>query len=260
MKLYNFHVPVKNRLPIVASLPHSGSYIPPEIYGQFKQDPLPAFSPVDWYLERLYGFLPELGITVLQATHSRYVVNLNRALKEPLFGPERTCVVPDNTCFGKPLYNREPAPSQVEWRIKEYYTPYHRKLSEILEEIVQEFGYVYLLDLHGYYRGPEVDVCLGDVNGTTCSERLIGAFERNYRHRGFNVVRNELWVGGYITRHYGSLDDVEALQIELRFPAYLEGDAFEEEEAPDWDSEKFRNARKKVRLVFADVVNDLVSS
>ena len=260
MKLFNLRAPVKNRLPIVASLPHSGTHVPPELYRQFRQDLLPNFSPVDWHLERLYDFLPELGITVIQATHSRYVVNLNRALTEPLFGPERACAVPDNTCFGKPLYNREPTRHQVEQRIEEYYSPYHQKLSEILKEIIQDFGYVYLLDLHAYYMGPEVDVCLGNANGITCSGRLIGAFDRNYRKYGFNVVRNEKWTGGYITRYYGSMDNIEALQIELRFPAYLEGDTFEEDEVPGWDSAKFSNARDKIRKVFTHVISDLVPS
>jgi len=260
MKLYNLHVPAKNRLPIVASLPHSGIYVPREVYGQFRQDPLPAFSPVDWYLNRLYDFLPELGITVLQATHSRYVVNLNRTLAEPLFGPENICAIPENTCYGNPLYSREPTRNQVEQRIEKYYSPYHQKLSEILEEIVQDFGHVYLIDLHGYYRGPEVDVCLGNVNETTCSDTLIGSFEKAFLEQDLAVVRNEKWIGGHITRYYGSMDNIEALQIELRFPAYLEGDTFEDEEVPDWDSDKFRNARGKLRKVFTSVVRDFVSS
>ncbi len=257
VKLYNLSVPPKDRIPLIASLPHSGSYVPTEVYQQFNADPLPALMPVDWHLDRLYDFLPELGITVIQATHSRYVVNLNRALTEPLFGPENACAVPDMTCFRKPLYDREPTPYQVQQRIDEYYIPYHRELVDIVQALIQEFGYVYLLDLHSYYRGPEVDICLGDVNGVTCSEVLTGSFENSYRHHGFDVVRNELWVGGHITRHYGSMDNVEALQIELRFPSYLEGGTFEEEEVPGYDSDKFRETSGKIRRVFRSVVDDL---
>ncbi|HEY97501.1 MAG TPA: N-formylglutamate amidohydrolase [Dehalococcoidia bacterium] len=260
MRLFNLHVPPENRIPVVASLPHSGSHVPPEVKKQFRQDPLPAFSPLDWHLERLYDFLPELGITVIHATHSRYVVNLNRSLTEPLFGPENTCVVPENTCFSKPLYEREPTRIQVERRVSDYYSPYHRKLSDLLEEMLQESRHAYLLDLHSYYRGPEVDVCLGNVNGVTCSPDLIDAFERSYRRHGFRVVANDKWIGGHITRYYGAMDAIEALQIELRFPAYLEGDSFEEEVIPDLDSDKFRNARERLRRVFAGVINDIFPS
>lgn len=259
MKVYNLWIPERNRIPLIASLPHSGSYAPPDVNDQFNADPLPALVPVDWHLEKLYNFLPELGISVIQATHSRYVVNLNRALTRPLFGPENSCAVPDMTCFGKSLYDNEPAPVQIEQRIDRYYKPYHNELLNIVGKLLNEFGFVYLLDLHSYYKGPEVDVCLGDVYGTTCSERLTGTIEDSYNNHGFQVVRNELWIGGYITRHYGAMNNVEALQIELRFPTYLEGGNFEEEDIPGYDSEKFRNARLKIRGVFDSVVNELFS-
>jgi N-formylglutamate amidohydrolase len=198
-----------------------------------------------------------MGITVIQATHSRYVVNLNRDLKEPLFGPEREFVIPENTCFGKPLYDKEPDRSEIDKRIGNYYLPYHRRLTRILEKAVRDFGHVYLIDLHGYHSGPEVNVCLGNVNETSCSESLIGSFERSLLKHDFSVVRNEKWTGGYITQHCGSLDNIESLQIELRFPAYLEGSTFREEEVPEWDTDKFRNAKKRLKKVFNDVIGDL---
>ena len=163
MELYNLRLSQKDRIPLVASMPHSGSYVPPEIAVQFNANPKPALVPVDWHLDKLHDFLPELGVTVIQATHSRYVVNLNRALTEPLFGPEPACIVPDMTCFRKSLYNENPTPAQVRQRVENYYTPYHDALKGIIDGLLDEFGHAYLLDLHSYYRGPEVDVCLGDV-------------------------------------------------------------------------------------------------
>ena len=258
LKLYNLYNPLSERFPLFASLPHSGTHVPPAIAKQFKQDPGPVLAPVDWHLERLYDFLPELGITLLQATHSRYVVNLNRSLEAPLFGPEPTSVIPDMTCFGSPLYNYEmPDKDEVEERVTNYYLPYHRRLSQSLRQLINDFGRVYLIDLHSYYRGPQVDVCLGNVNDTTCSEGLIGVFETALRRQSFDVTRNDVWIGGYITRHYGSMDNTETLQIELRFPAYLEGDTFEEDEVPDWDSMKFREARERLRCVFREVIDEL---
>ena len=256
MKLYNLSVPDRVRVPIVASLPHSGTYIPRDIRQQFKQGFGQIISPIDWHLERLYDFLPELGIAVIQATHSRYVVNLNRNLEPPLFGPEGSCVVPGTTCYRRPLYDRNPTQAEAEERVERYYLPYHRRLAQMLEETIKGSGRVYLLDLHGYYRGPEADVCLGNVNETTCSERLIGGLEGALVKQGFRVVRNELWIGGHITRHYADMENVETLQVELRFPAYLEGSNFEEDEVPDWDSTRFRNARARMRKVFSEVVEE----
>jgi N-formylglutamate deformylase len=258
VKLYYLTVPAHLRLPVVASLPHSGTYVPRRIFGQFRKDPPPVLSPMDWHLEELYRFLLALGITMIQATHSRYVVNLNRALAPPLFGPERESIVSRSNCFGGPLYDGELSQEKVEERIEKYYQPYHRRLESILRKTVKDYGRAYLLDLHSYYKGPEVDVCLGDVNGTTCSELLTGCFERAFYRQGFNVTRNEVWLGGHITRHYGAMANVEALQIELHFPAYLEGEAFEEDEAPGYDSEKFRGVQERIRRVFIAALDELL--
>lgn len=257
VKLYNLTIPPQADVPIVASLPHSGTHIPQTVKRQFDRDCGPVLTPVDWHLEKLYDFLPELGVTMLQATHSRYVVNLNRGPETPLFGPEPTSAVPDATCFGRPIYNEAPTQEAIEERVKRYYTPYHQRLTQLVLKTVEEFGQVYLLDLHSYYMGPEVDVCLGNVNETTCSEPLIGGFERAFSKQEFSVTRNDKWTGGYITRHYSNMENIETLQIELRFPSYLEGDTFGEEEVQRWDSDKFRDTKQRLRQVFNDAINEL---
>jgi N-formylglutamate deformylase len=258
MKLYHLLTPDQIRLPIAASLPHSGTYVPRHIARQIKKDPRPVLVPVDWHLEKLYDFLPDMGITVLQATHSRYVVNLNRELKEPLYGPQMSSVVSRENAFRTSLYDTEPDSTEVEERIKKYYNPYHRRLTGVIDKMVREFGRVYLLDLHSYFMGPETDVCLGNVNETTCSESLIGGFESALRRHGFSTVRNDLWVGGHITRHYATMENVETLQIELRFPAYLDREEFGEEEIIEWDSEKFRNAKERLRKAFGEFIDNLL--
>jgi N-formylglutamate deformylase len=258
MNLFNLLKPGRIRYPIVSDIPHSGTYVPHNIDKQFKQNPRVILPNMDWHLEKLYDFLPELGITVLQATHSRYVVNLNRGLRPPLFGPESSSVISRETTQGTVLYETEPTQNEIEERINRYYIPYHEQLAGLLDKMIREFGQVYLLDLHSFFKGPQADVCLGNVNGTTCSERLMACFDRAFRKYDFSVTRNEVWTGGHITRHYGNADNIEALQIEIRFPAYLEGEHFGEEEIMDWDSDKFRNARKRLQKVFSDAVDELL--
>jgi N-formylglutamate deformylase len=258
IKLYNLLVPVQIRHPVVANLPHSGTYVPRNIDKQFKQDARTVLPNMDWHLDKLFSFLPELGITVLQATHSRYVVNLNRELRPPLFGPEKSSVISRETTQGSVLYEMEPTQSEVEERINKYYIPYHKQLTQILGKMIRYFDRVYLLDLHSFFAGPLADVCLGNVNETTCSERLVACFERALRKHDFSVTRNEVWTGGYITRHYGDMDNVEALQIEIKFTAYLEGEYFGEEEITKWDSDRFRSAKKRLKKVFSDAVDELL--
>jgi N-formylglutamate deformylase len=259
MNLFNLLEPGRIRYPIVSDIPHSGTYVPHNIDKQFKQNPRVILPNMDWHLEKLYDFLPELGITVLQATHSRYVVNLNRGLRPPLFGPESSSVISRETTQGTVLYETEPTQNEIEERINRYYIPYHEQLAGILHKMTQEFGRTYLLDLHSFFRGPLADVCLGNANDTTCSEHLVACFEMALQKYDFSVTRNEVWTGGYITRHYGNADNIEALQIEIRFPAYLDGEYFGEEEIMEWDSDKFRNAKKRLRLVFNAAIDELLS-
>ncbi len=259
MKLHNLFIPPEIKVPIVASLPHSGTYVPLGVQKQFRKDPPPILAPVDWHLDKLYDFLPELGITIIQATHSRYVVNLNRGLQEPLFGPESSSVISCENCFQTPLYNRPVDADEVDRRIKKYYLPYHNRIKKIVNGLTRKYCKAYLVDLHSYYFGPMENVCLGNANETTCSELLIGGFEKALKKYGFSVVRNKKWLGGYITRHYGFMDNVEAMQMELRFPAYLDRESFKEEEITEWDSDKFRDVKNRMRNVFNDVLDMLMS-
>lgn len=260
MEIYKVYFPTKTAIPIVASLPHSGTYIPRKVAGHFKQTPQPILTTIDWHLEKLYDFLPEMGITVIQATHSKYVVNLNRGLNPPLFGPEMLSVVSSEGGFESALYDHELNQSEIEERIDKYYRPYHRRLERLLQQIVRNFHPVYLLDLHSFCTAtPLAEVCLGDANGTTCSERLTACFEEALCKYGFDVVRNDRWTGGYITRHYGSLVNIEALQIEIKFPVYLSREYSGREPITEWDTEKFRGARQRLKQAFAEAIDNLLS-
>ncbi|MEM6451552.1 MAG: N-formylglutamate amidohydrolase [Cyanobacteria bacterium P01_D01_bin.105] len=110
---------------------------------------------------------------------------------------------------------------QVRSRIDQYYKPYHQELTRLLNNAIAQHGKVYLLDLHSFMGLITDDVCLGDANGTTCSEQLINAVAERFSQSGYGVVKNKVFSGGHITRHYGHQPNVEALQIELRYPTYM---------------------------------------
>ena len=264
MNLSTLLVPTQDKHPIVANIPHCGTYIPHSIRKNFKRDPKPVLVSHDWYLDRLYDFLPALGVTVLYANYSRYVVDLERDIAAPNFGSFMSSIVYEDTMWGKTLYEIEPTQSEVEGRINQYYIPYHEQLGELLSMMIGEFGRAYLLDLHSFFGHPYVDaseisteVELGNRHGTTCSEHFIVCFEKALRTHGFRVASNELWRGGYIAQHYGSMDNVECLSIEMRLPVYLDQEYFGEEEVTEWDSDRFRIAKSRLRKVFGDAIDDL---
>lgn len=259
MELFTIHVPKTPAVPLVANLPHSGMFVPDDIAAQFTSEHLQSLPNTDWHLDKLYESLPTLGITVLQATHSRYVVDLNRELKEPLLGSFWTSVVAEQTAFGKPIYQTQPSREHIQERVHKFYTPYHDKLRAILQEKIDEFGKVYLLDLHSFFGLITEDIDLGNGTGKTCSELLISSVEQMLLSKGYQVVKNKKFTGGYITRHYGQMPGVEALQIEVRYPVYLNENQLDKLEPPDWAVREFYVAKRNFDDIFALIVRDLTA-
>ena len=92
-------------------MPHVATYVPPEIARDLTD--VAAHRPdTDWHLPRLYDFLEELDATVITATHSRYVIDLNRPPDDESLYPGRvtTGLVPRETFRGEPLHREGRVP------------------------------------------------------------------------------------------------------------------------------------------------------
>ena len=64
---------------------------------------------------------------------------------------------------------------------------------------------------------------LGDRYGTACAPVLIDGFEAAFRARGFRVVRNKPYAGGFTTQRYGRPSvGRHALQIEVNRALYMD--------------------------------------
>jgi N-formylglutamate deformylase len=265
--LFTIHRPEPGTivLPVIANLPHSGLRVPDAIAQQFTDEHLRSLPNSDWHLQPLYSFLPSLGITVMQANYSRYVVDLNRALIPPFFGSFWSAVVAAETAFKQPIYRTEkPSKEEVRARIDEFYTPYHQQLKALLRESIAQHGHSYLLDLHSFMGLIEDDVCLGNGNGQTCSSALIDTFAHSFAQQDYQVVCNKVFSGGYITRHYGQHSQIDALQIEIRYPTYLPDDQLIDSTSglprshiPQWQSPKFYLAQEKLKQVFQSFIASL---
>ncbi len=256
--LFTVLSPEREDIPIVANLPHSGLQVPDAIAHTFTPHQLKTLPNSDWHLQPLYDFLPSLGITVMQANYSRYVVDLNRALKPPLFGSFWSAVVPEQTAFKQDIYLKKPSAEEVRSRIEQYYNPYYERLSEILERAIARHGKVYLLDLHSFMGLITDEVCLGNAKGKTCTEKTLDIVNSSFLNQGYQVAVNKVFTGGNIVRHYGQQHNVEALQIEIRYPVYLPDDQLEIEAIPQWQSPKFGQAKNKLRAVMRETIERLI--
>jgi N-formylglutamate amidohydrolase len=75
--------------------------------------------------------------------------------------------------------------------------------------------------------GAKADIVLGDRYGTSCATALTDCVELALRDRGYAVVRNKPYAGGFITEHYGEPAlGRHALQVEVNRALYMDERSF----------------------------------
>lgn len=67
----------RGEAPLVVSLPHTGTEIPPDLAPRLAS-PWLARKDADWWIERLYDFAADLGATVIRTAVSRTAIDVNR--------------------------------------------------------------------------------------------------------------------------------------------------------------------------------------
>jgi N-formylglutamate deformylase len=225
------HVPGDGRLLI--SFPHSGTYVPADLAARLRPEAL-DLPDTDWFVPQLYDFFGDVGASIIRATHTRYVVDLNRPPDgAPLYpGQRETTVCPTETFDGETLYldGENPTSDEITARLRKYWHPYHEKLSALTQEIKQRHGHCILWDAHsilsrvpGLFEGRLPDLNVGTAGGRSCSPALAELISATLRGRQqFSFVVNGRFKGGYITRHYGDpAARIDAVQLEIAQCAYL---------------------------------------
>ncbi len=217
---------------LVISVPHAGTYIPPPIMAQLTPIGTRAVD-TDWHVDKLYDFAETLGVTLLVATHSRNVVDLNRAPggKALYPGQAETTICPTETFDGEPLYSgAPPGRDEIAARVETYWQPYHDALGAELARIRALHGGARLLDAHSIrqsiprlFPGPLPDLNFGTNSGASADPALVARAMRATSSSFFSQVLDGRFRGGHITRHYGNpADGVHALQLELSQTTYLD--------------------------------------
>jgi N-formylglutamate deformylase len=238
----------RGRLPLLVSIPHAGQHIPADIGAGMSAAAL-DLADTDWHLPQLYNFLEELGASILVATHSRYVIDLNRSRDNVNLypGQDTTGLCPIDTFHKEALYQtgKNPDETEIQRRIRQYWHPYHSQLEQELQRMRAEHGVAMLWDAHSiasvvprFFEGRLPDLNLGTASGTSCAPelaqqlQLVAALAAD---AGYTHALNGRFKGGYITRHYGKPEQhIHAVQLEQAQITYMEEHlpfAFDEQRA-----------------------------
>ena len=223
--------------PLVIDIPHAGTFVPPALAHRL-QGPARALPDTDWHVDKLFHFALRMGATVVAATHSRYVVDLNRDPEGVVLypGADNTELCPTRTFAGEPIYADGGAPGAGEIRARraEYFDPYHEALAAEIERVRSRHGHIVLLDGHSiraevprFFAGRLPDLNLGSADGASCAPDLrVAAAAVLANAPCFTHVVDGRFKGGYVTRHYGRPERaVHSLQLETAQACYMDENA-----------------------------------
>jgi len=220
--------------PLLVSMPHAGTYVPPALAVRFTEEARQV-PDTDWHMERLYAFAKDMGASILAATHSRYVVDLNRPPDGASLYPGQnvTGLCPVDTFDDTPIYTRGDVPddSEIAARRDAVWAPYHAQLRAELDRIRAQHGVAVLWDAHSirsvlprFFEGKLPDLNLGTADGASCSPALAQELLAIARSApGYTGVLNGRFKGGHITRHYGQPErNIHAVQLEMTQCSYMQ--------------------------------------
>ncbi len=262
---FNIHHAQTTEAPILISVPHCGTEFPAKLKDQYKKDLIDAPDDTDWFVHQLYDFAPAMGITLIAAKYSRWVIDLNRdPQSKPLYTDGRmiTALCPTTTFLDEPLYRDERIeidPLEIERRLGNYYWPYHQQLDENLTRLKKKFGKVLLWDCHSIRQVVQTiqkekfpDLILGDADGTSASPGLIESTLGVLEHSEYSVNHNHPFKGGFITRHFGKpSENIHALQLEMTKINYM-NDAENE-----YHADRANKMQKLLQTVLSQLIEQL---
>ncbi len=228
--IYTF---ARGRLPLLISVPHAGTEVPPEIFRRFTLA-AQALPDTDWRVDALYGFARELGASMIVARYSRYVVDLNRSPdSRPLYDSNPTSpVCATHTFGGEPIYREgeQPNADEIDERLARYWRPYHSEIETELRRLRTEHGFALLWDAHsvlsevpGLFAGVLPEFNFGTRDDRSCPRALAESLLDCVAREGkYGAVLNGRFKGGYITLSYGCpAERMFAIQLELAQRVYM---------------------------------------
>ncbi|MBA3478894.1 MAG: N-formylglutamate deformylase [Lautropia sp.] len=220
---------------LLVSIPHAGTEIPDDLAARMTPAAL-QIADTDWHLPLVYD-LDGLDATILVATHSRLVIDLNRPPdNENLYpGRDTTGLIPLDTFHHEPVYKGAvPDEDETAKRRQTYWLPYHQALEAELARLRQKHERVVLWDAHSiasrlprFFSGRLTGLNFGTADGSSCSPELEEAILVPVRNqKRYSWVLNGRFKGGYITRHFGDpAGGVHAVQLEMTQAIYMDESA-----------------------------------
>ncbi|MCS0504126.1 N-formylglutamate amidohydrolase [Ancylobacter mangrovi] len=249
--------PARLSAPFLFNSPHSGVIYPRAFVEQSRLPLQTLRRSEDTLVDALFRDVTQSGMAFMRAHFPRCYLDLNREPYEldprmfegrlPAFANTRSMRVSGGLGTiarivgeAQEIYARRIPIDDAIVRIETLYKPYHRALRQRMVQMQRAFGVAVLVDCHSMPSGchrderSRVDMVIGDRYGTSCAPVLPDIMETELRRRGYSVVRNKPYAGGFITEHYGNpASGMHALQIEINRALYMDEPTYQASERFD---------------------------
>lgn len=242
--------PAQQQVALVCASPHSGNHYPAEFLAASRLDPLTLRRSEDSFVHEIFGGAVELGAPLIKARFPRAYLDPNREpfeLDPTMFADPLPAYVNTRSprvqvglgtiarvvATGEEIYAHKLRFADAISRVERLYRPYHQALRKLLGATTEQFAGYVLIDCHSMpstagpgereFKRSGVDIVLGDCHGTSCHPVIMETAQRLLAAKGYRVVRNAPYAGGFTTSHYGAPQGGRhALQIEINRALYME--------------------------------------
>ncbi len=257
---FEFH---QGNVPLLVSMPHSGINLTPEVE-QGLTEAARKLPDTDWFIPQLYECVKELGVSVISANYSRYVVDLNRPSDDkPLYATKTTGLFPEILFDSTPVFIEGKAPTEADHEryIQQIWQPYHSTIEQELARLKEIHGYAILFDAHSIaaqvpmlFEGTLPEFNWGTNQGESCRSAIVDAV-MDALFDNYNQVLNGRFKGGFITRGFGNPSkNIHAIQLELSQATYLNDDALAQGRY-ELDPEKSTVVKSQLKTILTAILN-----
>lgn len=237
--------PADGCCPILLTSPHSGAHLPPAFLRATRLPASVLRRIEDCHVGALLAESAATGLPLLEATHSRAYLDLNRAEDEldPAMFSEPISAIPNLTervrrgygllprvvAPNQPIYAGRLPVSESLHRIAILHRPWHHAIAHSLAAARSRHGYAILLDCHSMPTpdgAAPPDLVIGDLHGQSAAEPLVAWLHASFAASGLKVARNTPYAGGHTTERHGApVLGVHAIQLEFDRKLYMHSDS-----------------------------------
>ena len=236
---------------LVLDSPHSGVSYPEDF--RHCCDLAALRTAEDTHVEKLYDFVPSLGVAWVEALFPRSYLDANRNVTEmdvtlfdepwpdPVASDEATLakvklgkgLIWRCTDDGAPLYDRKLTVAEVRQRIDTCWNPYHQAVEAAIAAAHARHGYSIHLNCHsmpavasefatGFPGMVHADFVIGDRDGTTAAPALSRRLCDFLVSLGYDVAYNHPYKGVELVRRYGDpVRGRHGIQVEINRRLYM---------------------------------------